>query len=136
MDKQRWWVRWRTRILAVIAVPLVMLLCVGGVGLVLDGLCYAGLTQRLPIYPGATVVFEEHSGLRAFGSGETLMIIETSDPIDVVRDWYGRNAGGAVRRMKQNGQEVLISLTSAQYSLVALEDNSGTQIALNGVCGG
>jgi hypothetical protein len=30
----------------------------------------------------------------------------------------------------------LISLTSAQYSLVALEDNSGTQIALNGVCGG
>lgn len=128
--------RWRKRALAIVAVPVAMLLCLGAVALTLDQLCYTGLTQRLPQYPGATVVVERHNGLRAFGSGETVMVLETKDPIETVRDWYGRNAGGAVRRMQQQGQSMLIALTSANYSLYPLEDEPGTQIVLNGVCGG
>ena len=128
--------RWRNRILAIVAVPVAMLLCLGVFSLTLDQLCYSGLTQRLPIYPGATVVFEEHNGLRAFGSGETLMLIETTDPVETVQEWYGRNAGGAVRRMRQQGQQVLISLTTVNYSVIALEDDSGAQVTLSGICGG
>ena len=128
--------RWRKRILAIIAIPAMVFLCIGGVALTLDHLCYTGLTQRLPIYPGAEVVFEEHNGLRAFGSGETLMIIETEDPIETVREWYGRNAGGVTRRMRQQGQQMLISLTNASYSMVTAADGNGTQITLSGVCGG
>lgn len=126
----------RRRILAIAVVPLAVMLCIVIFMLTLDHLCYTGLSQRLPIYPGAEVVFEEHSGFRAFGSGETLMIIETADPIETVRDWYGRNAGGAVRRMVQQGQQVLVSMTTVNTSLIELEDEPGTQITLSGICGG
>ncbi|MBZ0304178.1 MAG: hypothetical protein K8J31_30865 [Anaerolineae bacterium] len=128
--------RWRTRILAVVVIPLILVLCVGGATVALDSLCYSGLTQRLPLYPGAVVTFEKHNGLRRFGMGETLMILESADPIETVRDWYGRNAGAAVRRMQQDGQRLLISMSQAEYSVVTAEDGQGTQITLSGVCGG
>ncbi len=126
----------RRLIIGIVAVTGAMLLCISGVTVVLDNLCYQGLTQRLPIYPGSEIVFEEHSGLRPFGNGETLMIIEAPDDYVTVADWYSRNAAGAVRRMQQSGQQMLISLTSAQFSLIALEDKPGTQVTLNGVCAG
>jgi hypothetical protein len=125
----------RRFVIGIVAVTVTMLLCIGGVTVALDSLCYQGLTQRLPIYPGSNIVFEQHSGLRAFGNGETLMIIEAPDPYDTVSEWYSRNAGGVVRRMQQNGQQMLISLTSAQWSLSSLGDGKGTQVTLNGVCG-
>lgn len=128
--------RWRRRIIAIVVIPLVLLVCVGGVTLALDNLCYSGLTQRMPLYPNAEMVFEEHSGMRAFGMGETLIILETDDPIEIVRDWYGRNAGGAVRRMQQQGQRLLASMSQAEYSLITAADGTGTQITLSGVCGG
>jgi hypothetical protein len=128
--------RWRGWILAVVAIPLVMLLCVGSTALVLDNLCYTALTLRLPIYPDAAVILEKHSGMRAFGMGETLMIIETDDPVETVRDWYGRTAGSAIRRMQQSGQQMLITLSDASYSVIEAEDGQGTQITLSGVCGG
>jgi hypothetical protein len=128
--------RWRKRIIALIVIPLVMLACVGITVFTLDNLCYTGLSQRLPVYPGATVTFEKHSGPRAFGMGETVMIIETDDPLETVRDWYGVNAGGAVRRMQQQGQLVLVNMTEASYSATTAEDGTGTQVLLSGVCGG
>jgi hypothetical protein len=128
--------RWRRRLIVLIAIPLVMLACVGITTFALDNLCYTALTQRLPIYPGATVTVERHNGLRAFGMGETIMVIETDDPLDTVRDWYGVNAGGAVRRMQQQGQMVLVNITETSYSATTAEDGTGTQVLLSGVCGG
>ena len=125
----------RRILIAVIALTVAMLLCIGVTTVALDSVCYQGLTQRLPIYPGSEIVFEEHSGLRPFGNGETLMIIEAPDDYETVNAWYTRNAGGATRRMQQNGQQMLITLTSSAYSLIALEDKPGTQVTLNGVCG-
>lgn len=128
--------RWRKRLLALLVVPLVVLLCVLVTFVGVDSLCYSGLTQRLPIYPGATVTLERHSGLRAFGMGETILILETDDTLETVRDWYGRNAGGVVRRMQQQGQMILINITEVNYSAVTAEDGTGTQVLLSGVCGG
>lgn len=128
--------RWSKGLIALIAIPLVMLACVTITLLTLDNLCYTGLTQRLPIYPGATVVVERYNGFRAFGMGETIILIETEDPLETVRDWYGRNAGGAVRRMQQQGQMVLVNMTETSYSATTAEDGTGTQVLLSGVCGG
>lgn len=128
--------RWRTRILAIVVIPLLLLVCIGGVTLALDHLCYSGLTQRLPLYPDAEITFERHSGMRAFGMGETLLILESADPIETVREWYGRAGGAAVRRMQQSGQRLLISMSQAEYSLITAEDGQGTQITLSGICGG
>ena len=128
--------RRRKRIITLIAIPLVMLACVSVTLLTLDNLCYTGLSQRLPVYPGATVTVERHNGLRAFGMGETIMVIETDDPLETVRDWYGVNAGGAVRRMQQQGQMILVNITETSYSATTAEDGTGTQVLLSGVCGG
>lgn len=119
-----------------VAMPLFIVLCLLITVLTLDHLCYTGLSQRLPLYPGASVVFESHNGPRIFGMGQTLMILETDDPVETVREWYGINAGGATRRMQQSGQRLLIGIADASYSVITAEDGTGTQITLSGACGG
>lgn len=109
-----------------------ILLCMGAVTLAIDGACYSSLTQRLPIYPSATVVSERHNFIRAFGMGETVMVLYTSDPPDEVTSWYARTIGQVIRESLQRGGPLRFGATD--WSVGRAEDGVGSQIILFGTC--
>ncbi|GIL12642.1 MAG: hypothetical protein BroJett038_13620 [Chloroflexota bacterium] len=101
----------------------------------LDAACYSAMTRKIPIYPEARVTMERHNFLRAFGMGETVMVLDTDDPSSEVRDWYGRTVA-ANYRSAQTNRDPFWFMASAQWSVTTAEDGSGAQIVLSGVCGG
>jgi hypothetical protein len=113
-------------------IMLLVLACGGSSILGIDVMCYNSLSKRLPIYPDSERTFAKHSFLRAFGMGETLIILETDDPIDVVRQWYGTTVGKVSRANRDN--PVFFGVSSAAWSVAKSEDGTGTQIVLSGVC--
>lgn len=117
---------------------VVMSACIGTIFLGADSFCYAALTTKAPMYPGARATFEQHNMFRAFGMGTTLMILDSDDEPTVVRNWYGKTVGGALRQAQQQGGtgNPMFYIANGRYNIAHAEDGSGTQIILNGVCGG
>lgn len=122
-------------LLGFFAIILAICGCISSLTLVVDSGCYNSMVKKIPIYPNSQVVREQHNFLQAFGSGETLMILETDDPPSVVRDWYGKTVGAAYKAAQDGtGGDPFFYFANARYSIAALEDGSGTQIVLSGVC--
>jgi hypothetical protein len=111
---------------------LAMGLCFSTVILALDGTCASSLTQRLPIYPGADVVSSQHSFLRPFGVGVTVIILYSPDPPDTVRSWYARTIGAYLREQAARGGG--IGIASTDWTVGRAEDGVGSQIILYGSC--
>ena len=69
----------------------------------IDQLCVNDANRRLPYYPGATRVKEDHNGLRLRGMGNGLEVLLTQDSQETVEAWFeqrqiellnsGRNRG-------------------------------------------
>jgi hypothetical protein len=108
-----------------------ILLCGGVTTLVVDWTCYSNIAPRLPSYPNAKVVSEEHNLLRPFGMGMTQIILFTPDDIDTVRSWYGRAIGEAAKNFIQNRTG---SMGEASWDLDTPPDGKGTQITLYSRC--
>lgn len=102
-----------------------------------DGLCYTGLTQRMPVYPQATPIFRQYNWLRPYGMGSTVIAFETDDPEGQVRAFYGRAQGEYARRALQFSNPLEIAaenMTRAAYDVVTQEDGTGSQVILFGYC--
>jgi len=103
--------------------------------LAIDAMCYNALSQRLPIYPGARMTFEQYSFLRRYGMGGTLMILDSDDSPDTVQEWYGRISGQLAREARDNGTlRAMYGFARADWSVATAEDGTGSQIILSGVC--
>jgi hypothetical protein len=88
----------------------------------LDQLCVRDANRRLPLYPGAVRLQEDHNGLRVRGIGSSLEVFQTQDSESVIEAWYqelaidllnsGRNRGVASLErwleVKPDGEGVLI----------------------------
>ena len=125
----------RRALLAVLLVIGGMLACISLSFVGVDAMCYSSLSQRLPIYPGATITLEQHNFLRTFGMGETVMILDSDDPPDVVQSWYGRTTYEGQRRAKAN-HDPFYYMATGRYSVTTAEDGTGSQIVLSGGCVG
>lgn len=134
MDDERGYGCGRRAFLYTLLITAAMLLCIGGTAAAIDGMCYSVLTRRLPVYPDAEVTLLRYNFVRAFGMGETVMVLETADPPDTVRQWYGQSFGAAARAAQEN-HDPFFNLASSAYSITASEDGGGSQIVLSGVCG-
>ena len=120
-------------LLATLGIFVAMLAC-GGISIAaMDAVCWGGLSQKLPIYPGATVTFQRHNFLRPFGMGTTVMILDSDDPVENVRDWYGRAAGAASKAAEERG-DPFYYIPIGRASVTRAEDGTGTQIVLSGDC--
>ena len=65
-----------------------IILCTSTLTFAFDRICYGSLTQRLPIYPNATVVSSTHNLFSEFGMGSTSVALTSPDDPDTVRSWY------------------------------------------------
>ncbi len=127
---------WGRFLLSILIIPLVLSVCISVSVIGMDSLCYSTNSQLLPQYPEATIVFEQHSFLRAFGMGDTVMILETDDELETVREWQARKFGSVARAAAQGSGRIAFSMTDANYSVIALDDRPGSQITLSSACAG
>ncbi|MBI5670753.1 MAG: hypothetical protein HZC41_22395 [Chloroflexi bacterium] len=125
----------RRALLGMLVVVGAMFTCIGISFVGVDAMCYSSLSQRLPIYPGATVTLERHNFIRTFGMGETIVMLESDDPPDVVQAWYGKQTYEGQQRAKEN-RDPFYYIATARYSVTKAEDGTGSQIILSGGCVG
>jgi hypothetical protein len=105
--------------------------CLGLTGLAADRICVTNLNARLPVYPGAAVVREQHNFLTSFGMGETVLQLASEDDPAVVREWYARHTGEI---MRERVNDRLFQLTRGEWVVDQAQDGTGSQIILHGVC--
>jgi hypothetical protein len=134
VDDERGYGCGRRALLYTLVITVAMFLCIGGTAAAIDVMCYNTLTQRLPVYPDAEVTLLRYNFVRAFGMGDTAMVLETTDPPEVVREWYGRTFGAAAQAARDN-HDPFFNLATSAYSITAADSGSGSQIVLSGVCG-
>lgn len=119
---------------AFVLVVVLIAACSTVTTLALDSICYNVLGQRLPLYPGARITFER-SSIRRFGMGETIIILESDDETEIVRDWYGRERGRVAQQIRQDKTaNIFYGFTSAVASVTRAEDGTGSQIVLSRAC--
>jgi len=90
-------------IVGTVAVIVAIIVCVVTAVLGVEKTCVSDLAPRLPIYPNTTVKLQQHNFLTQFGMGESVMILHSDDPVEVVRDWYSRTVGAIVYADVQKG---------------------------------
>ena len=114
-----------------------MLVCGSGIYFAIDRVCYAGLTQRVPVYPGATAISMQHNMLFEWGMGTTVGIYESDDDQETVRRWYANNLRSFTQNVATNPSPMVqaqVRLTQARFDVTEAEDSTGSQIILFGQC--
>jgi hypothetical protein len=123
----------RRMLFGTLAVIMAMVLCVTVVTIGVDRTCVSDLKPRLPIYPNTTVKLEQHNFLTQFGMGESVMILHSDDPVEVVRDWYSKTVGAVVYADVQKG--TIKHMGRTNWTVDEAPEGKGSQIILYGYCG-
>lgn len=109
-----------------------VVLCGGITFFAADRICYGNLSQRLPVYPNATVTSRTHNLFTEFGMGITVVVLDTPDTPETVRSWYAVETGSYVREALRNNTPFF---RMAQGSATINSNGSGgSQIILYGTC--
>ena len=109
-----------------------VVLCGGITFFAADRICYGNLSQRLPIYPNATVSSRTHNLFTEFGMGNTVVVLDSPDSPDDVRSWYAVQTGSYLREaLRSNTPFFRMAQGSAT---VSRSDTGGSQIILFGTC--
>ncbi len=110
---------------------LIIFGCLAAMVLAADRVCYAALTRKLPVYPGATVLWEAHNLFAPFGMGETYMELESPDDPLVVHEWYNRHSASLLR---EHAGDPILRFGNARWDVNRLDSGPGSQIILHGIC--
>jgi hypothetical protein len=118
--------------LGCLVVIVAVFVCSAVTSFAADRLCYGALSQRLPLYPNATVTSRVHNLFSEFGMGNTVITMNTPDDPTTVRNFYGM-ASGAYMRSGGNGS-LFFTLARGQATIASGEGGVGSQIILFGTC--
>jgi hypothetical protein len=78
----------RSPLVGCIVVPVVVVLFVIALVFGSDQYCRYEINQRLPVYPGATLLSQEFNGMRVRATGASQMVVSTPDDPETVQAWY------------------------------------------------
>ncbi len=123
----------RRTLVGTLAVMLAIVLCVSVTLVGVDRTCVSDMEPRLPIYPNTTIKLQQHNFLTQFGMGESVMILHSDDPVEVVRDWYSKTVGAIVYADVQKG--TIRHMGRTNWTVDEAPEGSGSQIILYGYCG-
>lgn len=127
----------RSGLLGCVGLLVMLVACLAITTFAVDRVCYEGLSRRLPIYPGAEIVFRTHNLFNEFGMGNTVITLYSPDPPDVVRAWYARESGAYLREALQSSDPIIQAsrrIAQGDWSVAPAEDGVGSQIILFGTC--
>jgi hypothetical protein len=111
-------------VMPIVAVLFIVVLVAGS-----DQYCRYEINQRLPIYPGATLVSEKHNGLRVRATGSSQMVVSTPDSPETVREWYRQLN---LERVKKEGPR---GLSNVNYVVEPNAEGEGSVISYSTECG-
>jgi hypothetical protein len=111
-------------VVAIVVVLFLVALVAGS-----DQYCRYEINQRLPIYPGATLLSQEFNGLRVRATGASQMVVSTPDSPDTVREWYRQLN---LERVKKEGPR---GLANVGYVVEPNAQGNGAVIYYNTECG-
>lgn len=114
-------------------VIVAVLLCSGVTSFVVDRICYGNLSQRLPLYPNATVKSRIHNLFTEFGMGNTVFVLLSPDDPETVRSWYAAETGAYLREAIQNNTP-FFRMAQGSVEVTRSPDGEGSQIILFGTC--
>jgi hypothetical protein len=123
--------------LGCLGIFIAMLVCGSTVYLAVDRVCYAGLTQRVPVYPNADTISLQHNMLFAWGMGTTVGVFESADDPLTVRRWYANNTRAFAQNVATDPNpfvQARVRLTQARWDVTESQSGDGTQIILFGQC--
>ncbi len=78
----------RRFVLGLILILAGIMACMASLFVMTDSACHQAAQHWLPHYPGAMMVEETYSFLRAYGIGTTRQVLETQNDRETVYDWY------------------------------------------------
>lgn len=102
-------------------------LCILITFLAIDYACYNDINEWLPYYPGA-IESEMTASFRPRGSGLTIVVLQTEDSPNRVRQWYFDQA------RQRNREGITTSLATTDFEIQPNE-TGGAQIILTSQCG-
>lgn len=94
----------------------------------IDNQCYNDSTTWLPVYPDATVQSLEFDYFRAWGIGQTVMVLVSPDDRITVNTWYAN-------QMEEIGKQYTgRGLADTDYQIRRNPDGAGSSIILSSAC--
>ena len=111
-----------------------IVLCTSTLTFALDRICYGNLTQRLPIYPNATVQSSNHNLFEEFGMGSTVIVLTSPDNPDTVRSWYAVRVSNYLKQAVANNTPFYRLADGNVDVEPADQSNKTSQIFLYGKC--
>ncbi len=112
---------------------LAVIVCISTVGFAADRICYGNLSQRLPLYPNATIKSRTHNLITEFGMGNTVVIMSSPDEPEDVRSWYAVHTGSYLRDSLRDNTP-FFRMAQGQVQIGANPDGDGSSIILFGTC--
>ena len=103
--------------------------CIGTVLIAGDQMCHLNIGQWTPIYPGATVISQEHDFIRLRAMGTSTIILSSPDDPETVRQFYRDNTLRLLQEEKSQG------LASTHWAVEPNPDGEGSIIILYSECG-
>lgn len=123
--------------LGCLGIFIAMLICGSTTYLIVDRTCYAGLMQRIPMYPEAVTISLRHNMLFPWGMGTTVGVFESADEPDTVRRWYASNTRAFAQNIATSSSPIVqaqVRLTQARFDVTESVSGAGSQIILFGQC--
>jgi hypothetical protein len=93
----------RSPLVGCVSVPILAVLFIVALVFGSDQYCRYEINQRLPIYPGATLVSKNFNGLRARATGASQMVYNTPDDVETVKAFYRELNLERVQRERPQG---------------------------------
>jgi hypothetical protein len=119
----------RSSLSGCLIVPVVTVLFIIALVFGSDQYCRFEINRRLPIYPGATLVSEDHNGLRVRATGASQMVFSTPDDTETVREFYRQLN---LERVKKEGPQ---GLASVGFDIKPNPQGEGSVISYATECG-
>lgn len=94
----------------------------------IDNRCYDDSTAWLPVYPNATVQSVKYDYFRAWGIGETKMILVSPDDRITVNTWYANAMEEIAKKYTGRG------LADSDYQIRRNPNGDGSVITLSSAC--
>jgi hypothetical protein len=119
----------RSPLIGCVIVPVSVVLFILALVFGSDQYCRYEINQRLPVYPGATLVSQEFNGLRVRATGASQMVFSTPDSPETVTEFYRQLNLERVQREGPSG------IATVNFIVEPKSQGSGSLISYFTECG-
>jgi hypothetical protein len=119
----------RSPLVGCITIPVIVVVFIAALVFGSDQYCRYEINQRLPVYPGATLMSQEFNGLRVRATGSSQMVYSTPDSVETVKEFYRQLN---LERAKEEGPQ---GIATVNFLVESDPQGEGSVISYATECG-